>query len=124
MDATTLLASMAPATCLEAAMLVCFGVAWPVATVRMWLRRRAEGQGLAFTGIILCGYAAGAGAKLVDVPSDAGLAAMDPVLWLYLVNLVWVAANLALQWHFGRTDRATPKFDERGAPVLGLGATE
>ena len=52
-------------TLLEGLMLLCFGVAWPVANMRMLRTRLPEGKGLAFTLIILCGYAAGTTAKLV-----------------------------------------------------------
>lgn len=83
---------------LEAAMLVCFGLAWPVANLRMLRTRRAEGKGLAFTTIILVGYVCGAACKLLPAAAGAGLA---PVFWLYLLNCGSVAGNLALQWHFG-----------------------
>jgi hypothetical protein len=84
---------------LEAAMLLCFGLAWPVANLRMWRSRRAEGKGLPFTLIILCGYLAGAAAKLVLAAYGHGLA---PVFWLYVLNTISVAINLALQWQLGR----------------------
>jgi hypothetical protein len=92
------IASSAP-TLLEALMLLCFGVAWPVANLRMLRVRRAEGKGLGFTLMILCGYLAGASAKLVTAAHGVDLA---PVFWLYLLNVGSVAVNLALQWHFGR----------------------
>jgi hypothetical protein len=67
-------AASAP-TLLEALMLLCCGAAWPVANLRMlrMLRvRRAEGKGLGFTLRVLCGYLAGASAKLVTVGSRRG----------------------------------------------------
>lgn len=92
---------------LEAAMLLCFGLAWPLANMRMLRTRRAEGKGLAFTLVILCGYVCGAAAKLVFAAQGAGLA---PVFWLYLLNTGSVALNLALQWHLARrAARATAR---------------
>jgi hypothetical protein len=83
------------ATLLEAAMLICFGVAWPLANLRMIRSGRAEGKGAAFTAIILCGYVAGALAKLALATSGHALA---PVFWLYALNTVSVGLNLVLQW--------------------------
>jgi hypothetical protein len=83
---------------LEAIMLTCFGLAWPMANFRMLRTRRAEGKGLGFTLVILCGYLAGASAKLVLASDGASLA---PVFWLYLFNGCSVGTNLALQWHYG-----------------------
>ncbi|MEP7300932.1 MAG: hypothetical protein ABI699_05340 [Caldimonas sp.] len=88
---------------LEAAMLVCFGVAWPIANLRMLRSHRAEGKGLAFTLIILCGYVAGSLAKLVGATPGAG---PSPMFWLYLLNTASVAVNLSLQWYFGAPRRA------------------
>lgn len=86
----TLLASL-----LEAVMLICFGVAWPLANLRMLRSGRAEGKGMAFTAIILCGYVAGALAKLALAAHGH---ALPPVFWLYALNTVSVGCNLLLQW--------------------------
>jgi hypothetical protein len=89
----------------EALMLMCFGLAWPVANLRMLRRRCPEGKGLAFTLIILIGYIAGALAKW---PSISGLDLLPGVFWLYLANGSSVALNLFLQWHFKRVRASMP----------------
>ncbi|MFO1273136.1 MAG: hypothetical protein U1F50_15915 [Rubrivivax sp.] len=83
---------------LEVAMLTCFGVSWPLGALRMLKSRRAEGRGLLPTALILAGYLAGLGAKVCVACGGGGLA---PIFWLYLLNTGSVAANLALQWHYG-----------------------
>ena len=89
---------------LEATMLVCFGIAWPLANLRMLRLRTPEGKGLVFTLVILTGYCAGATAKIVLAGDGAPL---DKVFWLYVVNATSVALNLALQWFYrGARDRA------------------
>lgn len=90
---------MTAALILEAAMLICFGLAWPLANLRMLRLRRPEGKGLGFTTVILTGYLSGASAKLLLAGHGGELA---PVFWLYVVNAAAVASNLALQWHFAR----------------------
>jgi hypothetical protein len=82
---------------LEAAMLICFGIAWPVANLTMLRTRQAHGKGWMFTLVILCGYLIGASAKLLAAGHGAALA---PVFWLYLLNAASVGMNLGLQWFF------------------------
>src|SRR5688572_16361438 len=85
---------------LEALMLLCFGLAWPVNSLAMLRRKRHEGKGLTFTLIILCGYLCGATAKLALAFSSG--AALPPVFWLYVLNGIAVGANAALYLHFKR----------------------
>jgi len=49
---------------LEAAMLICFGVSWPVDIYKAWTSRRTEGKSLAFMCLIFVGHLAGVAAKL------------------------------------------------------------
>jgi len=91
----------------EAAMLLCFGLAWPIATVRMLRTGRAEGKGLSFTLIIWVGYVAGAASKIVtqgapDVP-------LAPVFWLYVLNSFTVGLNGWLQWYLPRRAKQTKR---------------
>jgi hypothetical protein len=106
---------MTTAYVLEAAMLICFGLAWPVANLRMLQTRRAMGKGLPFTLLILTGYVAGASAKLVLTSDGTPLA---PVFWLYVLNAISVATNLALQWHFGRRAQAGRGVADLKRPAL------
>ena len=90
---------------LEATMLLCFGLAWPLANLRMLRTGRPEGKGLSFTLIILVGYLAGAAAKWLSVAPGT---AIPGVFWLYTVNGASVATNLALQWYLGRPSGGLP----------------
>ena len=89
-------------------MLVCFGVAWPCASVRMLRTGRAQSNGLVFTLIILCGYLFGAGSKMLVATRGAELA---PVFWLYAANAVSVALNLALQLYYRRRRDRCPRVE-------------
>ena len=86
---------------IEAVMIGCFGIAWPVANLRMLRSGRAEVKGVLFT-MSICGYLAGVVAKLL--PMSEGHA-LQPVFWLYAINTASVGANQVLQWQLGR--RAT-----------------
>jgi hypothetical protein len=85
-------------------MLTCFGLAWPVANLRMLRTGQPEGKGVSFTLIIFCGYLAGAAAKIVLSTAATPLA---PVFWLYALNATSVGINLVLQWHLGRPRRSS-----------------
>jgi len=88
---------------LEAIMLLCFGVAWPIATMKMLRTGQAEGKRLGFMMMIWTGYMAGAVSKIVAAETpDISLA---PVFWLYLLNSVTVGFNGWLQWHLPRRAR-------------------
>ena len=91
--------SMGMQQVLEAVMLVCFGVAWPCASLRILRTGRAQSNGLGFTLVILCGYLFGASSKMLVALRGAELA---PVFWLYAVNALSVAVNLGLQLQYGR----------------------
>jgi hypothetical protein len=88
------------AQALEALMLLCFGLAWPINTVGMIRRKRPEGKGLTFTIIIWSGYLAGASAKLL-LAFHAGNT-LPPVFWLYVLNAITVGVNAAMYLHFKR----------------------
>jgi hypothetical protein len=83
----------------EALMLICFGLAWPLATLRMLRSGRADGRGLGFTLVILAGYLAGVMSKLLGLHDGTGL---PPVFWLYVLNSLSVGVNAALQWRYTR----------------------
>ncbi len=87
----------------EATMLLCFGVAWPIASMGMLRTGRAEGKGLGFTMIIWVGYLAGATSKVVT--ADAPDILLAPVFWLYVLNSFTVGLNGWLQWYLPRRAR-------------------
>lgn len=96
--------TMMLAQTLEALMLLCFGLAWPINTLSMLKSKRPEGKGLTFTVIIWSGYVAGASAKLL-LSAHAG-STLPPVFWLYVINGVTVGANATLYLYFKRRARA------------------
>ncbi len=91
----------------EATMLLCFGVAWPIATMRMLRTGRAEGKGLGFTMIIWVGNLAGAASKVVT--ADAPDIRLAPVFWLYLLNSFTAGFNGWLQWYLPRRAKETKR---------------
>ena len=74
------------AAVLEAVMLVCFGLSWPINAMKAWKSRTAVGTSWEFLGLITFGYVAGIAAKFVG-----GM--VNWVLVVYFVNLAALAAN-------------------------------
>ena len=74
----------------EAIMLICFGAAWPFSIAKSWRSRTAKGKSVFFLSVILIGYIAGILNKTTN-----GLC-RDPVLILYVLNTLMVAADIAL----------------------------
>lgn len=82
----------------EAAMLICFGVSWPVAIFKTWRTRRTEGKSLAFLVLVFLGYLAGVTSKFLRAAATSGTP--EPVTALYALNAVFVAVDLALCLRF------------------------
>lgn len=75
-------------TFFEVLMMVGFGASWPFSIMRLLLTRKSEGKSLLFLGIIMGGYVAGVGYKIVG---DC-----DWVIALYIFNFFQVAFDFFL----------------------------
>ena len=71
---------------LEAVMLICFGLSWPMNAWKSYKARTAAGTSWQFLGLITLGYIAGISAKFVS-------GNINWVLVVYLLNLVALMAN-------------------------------
>ena len=71
---------------LEAIMLICFGLSWPVNALNAWKARTARGTSPVFLALITFGYVAGIAAKFVGNN-------ITWVLGVYLFNLVALIVN-------------------------------
>ena len=83
---------------LEAVMMVCFGLSWPVSLLRSWRARTARGKSLLFLWGIAVGYAVGIAAKLIG-------GQVTYVLAFYMLNLLMVCADIALYFRNRKLDR-------------------
>lgn len=90
---------------LEATMLVCFGLSWPINAYKGFKARTAAGQSWQFIALITAGYAAGIAAKFAS-------GQISWVLAVYLINLACVGVNWAVYLRNRRLDaenhRAVP----------------
>ena len=74
---------------LEAAMLICFGLSWPMNALNSHKARTAKGTSWQFLTLITVGYLVGIAAKIVS--GDVSW-----VLGVYLLNLAFLAINWAV----------------------------
>lgn len=72
----------------EMGMLVCFGFAWPVNIYKSVKSRSTKGKSVMFLIVVWLGYVSGIIHKLVY--------SLDLVLFLYVLNLVMVSADIVL----------------------------
>lgn len=90
---------------LEAAMILCFGLSWPMSILKSFRARTAKGKSLFFLCAIALGYAVGIAAKLL-----AGQ--VNYVFVFYVLNLAMVLADMGL---YARNKR----LDARGGKEAG-----
>ncbi len=87
---------------LEATMMICFGVSWPMAILKTWRTKKVSGKSLPFLLLIFFGYVAGIAAKLVQ----AGFHHTRPgwVTALYAANAILVAVDVTLYLKYRKAE--------------------
>lgn len=84
---------------LEATMLICFGLSWPINTMKAYRARSAKNMSLPFILLIIFGYMAGISAKLLIHQTNY-------VLVVYFINLAVVTLNLMVYFRNKRLDES------------------
>ena len=84
---------------LETIMLICFGFSWPLNLMKAYKSRTAKSTSLPFILLIIAGYLAGIGAKLIS-------GQINYVLIAYLINLAMVSLNLLVYFRNVLLDKA------------------
>lgn len=86
------------AQALEATMLVCFGLSWPMSLIKNIKAGTAKSTSLKFIILIIVGYLAGIAAKLVS-------GQINYVLAVYILNIAIVSLNLVVYFINKRKDK-------------------
>lgn len=84
---------------LEAAMLICFGLSWPLNAYKGYKAQTAAGTSWQFIALITIGYLAGIAAKFAS-------GQLNWVLAVYFLNLVFLAVNWWVYFRNVALDRA------------------
>ncbi len=83
---------------LEAIMLLCFGLSWPMSVVKNYKAGTAKGMSLPFILLITFGYVAGITAKIITHN-------FTYVLIVYFFNIAAVSLNIAIYFRNLRLDK-------------------
>ena len=102
---------------LEALMILCFGLSWPIAVRKSWISRTAKGKSLLFEVFIWIGYIVGITRKFLLWQHAAG-APLGFLFWLggcfYVFNLLAISVDMLL---FLRNLRLDKKRDAQSNAV-------
>ena len=82
---------------LEALMVICFGISWPLSIVKSLRSKTAKGKSLIFLIFIFCGYIFGITAKLIT-------GNITYVFIFYVINLLMVGFDICIYFRNRRLD--------------------
>lgn len=92
---------------LEALMIFCFGLSWPISIRKSWISRTAKGKSLFFEVFLCIGYIFGIARKILLFT-----AASEPLGWLfylgwffYVLNFCEISIDIGLYFRNVRLDR-------------------
>ena len=92
---------------LEALMILCFGLSWPISIRKSWISRTAKGKSLFFEFFIWIGYIFGIVRKFLLW--GAATSALDWLFYLswffYFLNFVEITIDMALYFRNVKLDR-------------------
>ena len=84
-------------TIFEGIMIFCWGVSWPVAVFKTLKTKTVKGVSVVFLWFVLLGYISGI---LFKISERMASGYFNPVLFLYIFNLVVVGTELVLYYHY------------------------
>lgn len=95
------------ANILEAVMIVCFGLSWPINIAKLLKARTAKGTSVLFYYFIDLGYIAGIAAKVIKL--SQGIATPWYVWFFYVLNFCMVLAGIIIYYRNKRLDKVNGK---------------
>lgn len=90
------------ANILEAGMILCFGISWPLNVIRSYRARTAKGKSILFNYFILVGYISGLACKFLTHSYNLAF-------WFYWPNLIMVVTDCVLYYRNRRLDEKAAK---------------
>ncbi len=88
---------------LEAAMVICFGISWPINIMKTLRVKTAKGKSLAFLCFILSGYICGIASKLIAVQVSGK--PLNYVFIFYIINFLMVSIDTCLYFRNRKIDK-------------------
>ena len=92
---------------LEALMIFCFGLSWPISIRKSWTSRTAKGKSLFFEVFLLIGYIFGIVRKIMLFAAGQGDGFLFYLSWFfYVMNFVEISIDVALYFRNKKLDAA------------------
>lgn len=82
----------------EVAMVICFGISWPLSIMKSYKSRTNKGKSLLFITFILMGYAFGITSKILSQN-------ITYVVIFYVINFILVATDIGLYFRNARLQK-------------------
>lgn len=91
---------------LEALMILCFGLSWPMSVHKSYTSRTAKGKSLSFEVFIWIGYVFGIIRKIMQINSGEGSGWMFYMAFVfYIINMILISIDMALYFRNVKLDR-------------------
>ena len=91
---------------LEALMIICFGISWPVSIYKSYTSRTAKGKSLFFEVFIWVGYVFGITRKIIEMSSGESFPFLFYLAFgLYILNLIEISIDILLYFRNTRLDK-------------------
>ena len=96
---------------LEALMILCFGLSWPISIRKSWVSRTAKGKSLFFEFFIWIGYIFGIARKIIlwqqAITTGTTLDWLFYLSWFfYVLNILEITVDMALYFRNVKLDKA------------------
>lgn len=96
---------------LEALMILCFGLSWPISIRKSWTSRTAKGKSLFFEVFLLIGYIFGIARKCILFSQAMAAGQSEGFLFylgwfFYVLNFIEISIDVALYFRNVRLDKA------------------
>ena len=90
---------------LEALMILCFGLSWPISIRKSWVSRTAKGKSVIFEFFIWIGYIFGIVRKIILFANGSGEGFIFFLGWFfYVLNFVEISIDVALYFRNKKLD--------------------
>lgn len=90
---------------LEALMILCFGLSWPISIRKSWTSRTAKGKSLFFEFFIWVGYIFGITRKILLWQAGAGGWLFYLGWFFYVLNIIEITIDMALYFRNVKLDK-------------------
>ncbi len=91
---------------LEALMIICFGLSWPISIQKSWVSRTAKGKSVFFEVFIWIGYIFGIIRKIILYINGSGSGFLFYFSWaFYILNLIEITIDVLLYIRNSKLDK-------------------